>query len=302
MLPPFHFEFPVKPPYDWTYLYDLLYCHRLEGIESFVDRRYRRSIRIEDCEGALEVRFDQKRSCIHVDVHADSGIDVEVIKDRVRHVFDTKMDPEQHREHVTATDAVSELYRDLIGIRIHGAWDGFEGAVCIILGQLVSVAQGRQLAKRVIELYGDEVKTPVFHECRLHFPTATRLKDADLSGIGLAKLRQSAVRDLAALVADGEINLSPDADLIKTRKALLSIRGVGKWTTEMIAMRCLGDRNAFPSTDLVAKRALIENNLLKGDWSPWNAYITLALWKRYAKVFTQPSAPSKLNTDLPSGR
>src|SRR5262249_43024691 len=111
------------------------------------------------------------------------------------------------------------------------------------------------------------------------FPEPQVLAEASLRDIGMTKVRELAIRELAKRVSSGELKLSRSAPLEETKNQLLAIRGIGPWTVEMIAMRCLGDCNAFPRSDLVVRRSLEKHRLQKGDWSPWNAYVTLALWK-----------------------
>jgi AraC family transcriptional regulator of adaptative response / DNA-3-methyladenine glycosylase II len=113
------------------------------------------------------------------------------------------------------------------------------------------------------------------------------LAEANLKDIGITKVREHAIHELSRLVLEKRITLSRSADLEETKRQLLKIKGIGTWTVEMIAMRCLGDTNAFPRSDLIIKRALEHHKNEKGDWSPWNAYITLALWKKYAKTMSK---------------
>jgi AraC family transcriptional regulator of adaptative response / DNA-3-methyladenine glycosylase II len=166
------------------------------------------------------------------------------------------------------TDRVSKILWKHKGIRIPGSWDSFETAVGVIVGQFVSVSHAKQKMAKIVELFGSPL-----------FPTPEVLAQADLKKIGMTKVKEHAIRELSRKISTGEIQLSRTVDILETKKKLLEIKGIGSWTAEMIAMKCLGDTNAFPKNDLVIQRLLKNSKAVKQDWSPWNAYVTVALWK-----------------------
>jgi AraC family transcriptional regulator of adaptative response / DNA-3-methyladenine glycosylase II len=168
------------------------------------------------------------------------------------------------------------LLNHLPGLRVPGAWDGFELAVRAILGQQVSVAAATTMSGRIARSFGVPFHQPSKEDARL-FPDASVLAQADLTSIGLTKQRAATVQELAARVASGEIRF--DAEVEGLRRALLSVRGIGPWTVEYVAMRALGEPDAFPDTDLALRKAvpegLIERSAL---WRPWRAYASMYLW------------------------
>ena len=110
------------------------------------------------------------------------------------------------------------------------------------------------------------------------FPTAAALADADLAGLGLTGARVRALRVLAAEVAGGRLRLDGGADRVETRARLLALPGVGRWTAEYIAMRALGDPDAWPESDLVLRRRVAARAANPDSWRPWRAYGALHLW------------------------
>jgi AraC family transcriptional regulator of adaptative response / DNA-3-methyladenine glycosylase II len=96
---------------------------------------------------------------------------------------------------------------------------------------------------------------------------------------------------LARALADGSVELGPGADPAAARVALLDLPGIGPWTVEYVAMRALGDPDAFPVTDLGVRRSLQRLGLPARPsevpararaWRPWRAYATAHLWAALA--------------------
>lgn len=178
---------------------------------------------------------------------------------RVRDLFDVDHNP-------------ASLPRSARGVRIPGAWDTFETAVSVIAGQVVSTASARAAMAKIQERFGEPGK----------FPGASRLRQADLSKYGLTRTKARAVQALAAAVESGEVRLSRASPLAETRAALSALPGLGPWTTELIALRCLGDTDAFPTSDLAVARALQTGEQNPEKWRPWRGYLTLLLWKKHS--------------------
>lgn len=147
------------------------------------------------------------------------------------------------------------------GLRVPGCVDGFELAVRAILGQQVSVAAASTLAGRIAAR----------HDGR--FPSAPELAAAEPPTF-MPAARARALQQLARAVADG-LRLDPPQDVEQTRAALLALPGIGPWTVEYIAMRALGDRDAYPASDLVLRRA---DGGRSDRWRPFRAYAAMQLW------------------------
>ena len=177
---------------------------------------------------------------------------------------------------------LAKLIKARPGLRVPGAWDGFELAVRAILGQQVSVAGASTLTARLAAKHGHPV--PFQIERLAHtFPTAEELVDADLT-IGIPASRAEAIREFAKAAVAQTIVFDGDHDAVTCVKRLCAIRGLGPWTAQYIAMRALSDPDAFPAGDLVLLRAAgikttaaMERHAER--WRPWRAYAAMHLWQ-----------------------
>jgi 3-methyladenine DNA glycosylase/8-oxoguanine DNA glycosylase len=187
-----------------------------------------------------------------------------------------------------AVPVLGALHARRPGLRVPRGYDAFETAVCAILGQLVSVQFARVLAGQVVAVAGEPMVHPVTGEKVKLFPTPRALARADLSGVGTTGARKRALQHFAAAVDAGELSLSDAQDPAQFRKALLAIPGIGPWTAEYIALRCIADTDAFPATDLILQRALEANPGLRVDaCKPWRAYAAIHLWEEFAGKLTK---------------
>ena len=282
-----HIEIPVIAPFDSDHMFGFLKNHCVLGVESVTSNSYRRAFKVKDATGSVAVSYHEKNSQLDVALSISDTTSIRECIERVRDLFDARLNPHAHLNDLVTKDPIASCYLSTLGIRVPGAWDSFETAICIILGQLVSVEQAKFKVKKLVETLGQKIKNPHHPDCSHFFPTAEILAQTSLNGIGITKVREQAIRELARKVVARELDLSRSSDIEKTKEQLLSIKGIGPWTVEMIAMRCLGDTNAFPKNDLIIKRALAQHQIPKGDWSPWNSYITLALWKAFAVTLSK---------------
>jgi 3-methyladenine DNA glycosylase/8-oxoguanine DNA glycosylase len=229
---------PVREPYDWELVLDWLGTRAIPGLERVEDGAYRRDgVAVTRVEGGIEVRGA-----------ADATV--------VARVFDVGHDP--------AARGDDPLFARAPGIRVPGAWSGWELAVRAVLGQQVSVAGARRTAEKLVEGLGEDGG----------FPTPEAVAEGELPGMPAARAR--ALRALAEAVAGG-LRLDPPLDLAATRVALLALPGFGPWTVEYIAMRALRDPDAWPGSDLWLRRATGDADPER--WRPWRAYAAMVIWQ-----------------------
>src|SRR5262249_28040394 len=203
---------------------------------------------------------------------------------RVKALMDLACNPAE------VAQALGALARPHPGLRVPGAFDGFEIAVRAILGQQVTVAAARTVAGRFAPLFAAPIAPPLPALATL-FPTAqliAGLPAGRIARLGMPGARARTVVALARAVADGRLDLAPNADAEAALEALRAVPGIGEWTAQYIAMRALSWPDAFPHTDLGVMKALGEKNakrvLEAGEgWRPWRAYAVMHLWQSLAK-------------------
>lgn len=288
---------PYLDRYDWDTLLGYFARHEVFGIDAVQDGCYLRHLQTPGGECFLKVEHLEKHRSLQLSLQLTDFADLRYVVDTVRCVFDVDHNPRQ----VTLPSDCPEEARNLIeaqaGIRVPGAFDPLETAVGVVLGQLVSTRQGRLNLKKLVEKFGRKSSHPRHPQLYRLFPTAEVLASEDLSVLGFTRVRAEAIRDLAVASLDGRLDLSRSCDLAATRQALARIRGIGPWTVEMIALRCLGDTDAFPASDLVLKRALDKFAAPPARFSPWRSYLALALWKTETAT-PQEKAPASESAEV----
>ena len=229
---------PAREPFDWPRLLDWLGARAIAGLEAVADGIYTRGgVAVARVDGGIEVSGE-----------ADPAV--------VARVFDVGHDP--------AALGDDPLFERAPGIRVPGAWSGWELAVRAVLGQQVSVAGARRTAQKLVAELGEAG----------HFPPPEAVASGPLPGMPAARAR--ALRALAEAVAGG-LALDPPLDVAATRAALLALPGFGPWTVEYIAMRAQRDPDAWPGSDLWLKRAAAGSDPER--WRPWRAYAAMVLWQ-----------------------
>ena len=278
------FELSFRPPYDWRAVSAFLGARTIAGVESAEDGCYRRTVRVaaggKEHRGWIEVALSQKKPALRVIVSASLAQALPPVLSRVKALMDLACHPTE------VSRALGALARRHPGLRVPGAFDGFEVAVRAILGQQVSVAAARTVAARFAAAFGDPIDTP-FTSLSCVFPEAgavAPLPYGRIARLGMPGARARTVVALARALADGELVLMPNADIEATLERLRALPGVGEWTAQYIAMRALAWPDAFPHTDLGVKRALGEADarrvLAAGEaWRPWRAYAVMHLWQ-----------------------
>ena len=265
---------PLRTPYHMDWVYDFLARRSLPGVEEVCGRTWRRALPVNGQQtGWLEVRAEPE--ALEVAIPGRAAVRLGELLARVRRVFDLDADP-MAVEAVLGEDPLLArgIARDP-GLRVPGAWNGFEMAVRAILGQQVSVARSRSLAVALCERYGGG-----------DFPTAEVLAEADVAAIGMPGRRGEAIRALARLVLDGSLVLDDGSDPLELQEALTRVPGIGPWTAGYIGMRVAKDPDAFPDADWVVLKVLRAKasaaRARAEAWRPWRAYAVMVLWRMEA--------------------
>lgn len=282
------FELSYRPPYDWPAASAFLGARAVAGVEAVEEGRYRRGARLQvdgkAHRGWIEISPSPKKPALRVAVSSSLAKALPPVLARVKALMDLSCSPAE------VSAALGPLARRHPGLRLLGAFDGFEVAVRAIVGQQVTVAGARTVAGRFAAAFGEPLETP-FRSITTLFPAAETiagLADGKIARLGMPGARARSIIALARAVAEGRLDLAPSADVEATLDALRALPGVGEWTAQYIAMRALAWPDAFPHTDLGVMKALGETSarrvLAAGEaWRPWRAYAVMHLWQSLNK-------------------
>jgi len=284
-----------RPPYDWEAIVAFLRARAIPGVEAVSNDRYARTIAIGDTRGVLVVE-PAKENCLRATVRFADLRSLPAIIARVRRVFDLAADPVAIGAHLGQDPRLAPLVAARPGLRVPGAWDGFELAVRAILGQQITVPAATGLAGKLVLAFGETMADPVARAQGLThvFPTPRQLVQADLTVIGMPKARQMALASLAAAVVADPLMFGPRRSLDAAVAQLRSLAGIGEWTAQYIAMRELREPDAFPAADIGLLRAMRDARGVRPSpgellahaeqWRPWRAYAALHLWASEASA------------------
>jgi AraC family transcriptional regulator of adaptative response / DNA-3-methyladenine glycosylase II len=284
-----------KPPYDWDAIIGFLAARAIPGVELVTPTLYRRTFD----GGSIAVSHEPARRRLRAAVRIDDVGALSRILPRVRRVFDLDADPEAIAAHLAADPALAPMVAKRPGLRLPGAWDGFEMAVRATIGQQITIAGARHLLGKLVAAHGERIDGG--DEGLTHvFPAPDRLVDAEIAALGMPGARGRAISNMArAALADWtlfERAVSLDAAIEK----LCAVPGIGDWTAHYIAIRALRETDAFPSSDIGLIRALAENGvrpsaktvLARAEaWRPWRAYAAQHLWTH---DFAMPRTKEKI--------
>ena len=283
-----------RPPLDWPRLRAFLASRGAAGVECAQGQRYLRTVSLEiggkTHRGWIAAEPLPQQNALRLEISSSLMPALAPLLARVRRLFDLDANPRIIEEHLCRDARLKPIVRRQAGLRVPGAFDGFELALRAVLGQQVSVKGASTLFGRCAAAFGEPAgfESAAMPREALQFfaPTAERIAQADLRELivlGLTKKRAETIRALARAVAAGELKLEPGVNIEETMQGLQALPGIGAWTAHYIAMRSLGYPDAFPHADLGLMKTL---GLRKpGDmlaaaepWRPWRSYAAHHLW------------------------
>ena len=236
--------------------------------------------------------FSIRFCTLRLTIHGMQTVDLFTVVQRVRELFDLDAPVGDISRTLGADPMLKGLLKQAPGIRVPGAWDGFELTIRAILGQQVSVKAATTLSGRIAQRYGEKLPPELaarFEGGPTHlFPEPAKLARGRYNNIGLVTARIETIRRIASAAASGELRFDSAQDPDAFCEAMTAMRGIGDWTAQYVAMRALKNPDAFPSSDLGLLRAFDEEGrprIKPGDlldraeaWRPWRAYAALLLW------------------------
>ncbi len=257
----------------------------MRGVESVQDDAYFRTVKLGDHAGWIRVRNEPSESALLVELSSALVCERDALRSRLAHVFDASADPALIAAHLAQHTLLADSLARRPGLRVPGAFSGFELAVRAILGQQVTVKAATTIAGRFANAFGDAVDTP--------FPELTHLSPAshrvaavsvdDIASLGIIQTRARSIIAIAQEIESGRLVLEPGAHFDAVIAQLVALPGIGAWTAHYIAMRALRWPDAFPRGDIALRNALgpvtaARAEALSEEWRPWRSYAALHLW------------------------
>lgn len=286
MRPEISLLLPYQPPYDWQSMLEFLQRRAIPGVERIVGNRYERTVDIGDEYGTLGVEPGDGHS-LRVVVRFPKLSALPIIIARVRRVFDLAADTLAINEYLARDGTLAPLVAARPGLRVPGAWDGFELAIRAVLGQQITVTAAIRLAGKLVAAHGQPLAQA--EEGLTHtFPRPQALANVDLVSLGVPRSRAKTLSSVATATLERPELFEQGASLEEAINRLRSIWGVGEWTAQYIALRQYREPDAFPAADVGLLRALerlegrtytpAELLARSGAWRPWRAYAAQHLW------------------------
>ncbi|WP_345631951.1 AlkA N-terminal domain-containing protein [Streptomyces thinghirensis] len=275
---------PFRTPLNPDNLFGHLAATAVPGVEEWRDGAYRRTLRLPYGHGVVALTPNSDHIACRLTL--SDLRDLTVAISRCRRLLDLDADPAAIDDQLRADALLAPLVDKAPGRRVPRTVDEAEFAVRAVLGQQVSTAAARTHAARLVTAHGDTVDDPEGGLTHL-FPSAAALAAVDPETLAMPRTRRTTFTTLVSHLADGSLNLGVECDWAETRARLLALPGFGPWTADVIAMRALGDPDAFLPTDLGIRRAAGELGLPStpaaltaraAAWRPWRAYAVQYLW------------------------
>jgi AraC family transcriptional regulator of adaptative response / DNA-3-methyladenine glycosylase II len=274
------------PPYDWPAMLEFLRRRAIPGLERVAADRYTRTVQLGRLQGTIAVQ-PAAGNALGVTVRFPRLSKLPAIIARLRRVFDLAADPIAISAHLAKDRTLAALVKARPGLRLPGAWDGFELAIRAVLGQQITVAAAVRLAGRLVATHGERLTAPDGDLTHV-FPEPEALASADLTSLGMPRSRAAALSAVAAAAVANPHLFDATCGLDDAVRRLRSIQGVGEWTAQYIALRQLREPDAFPAADVGLLRAMATqegrryspSELLdrSSTWRPWRAYAAQHLW------------------------
>ena len=275
-----------RPPYDWDAMLDFLRLRAIPGVERVEGDTYARTICLDGSQGTVSVR-PGAGNALQAVVRFPRLQALPAIIARLRRVFDLASDPVAIAAQFARDPVLTALIQARPGLRVPGAWDGFELAMRAVLGQQITVAAAIRLAGKLVAAHGAPMAQPDGALTHV-FPLPEAVAGAELASLGMPRSRAATLSAVAAAAVADRHLFEAGGSLAESVLRLREIRGIGEWTAQYIALRQLREPDAFPSADIGLIRALerLESRaytpaqlLARAEvWRPWRAYAAQHLW------------------------
>ncbi len=279
-------QLSYRPPFDWAGIIKFLKTRAMKGVEWVAEDGYYRTVQLDGRKGWFHIRHAPEKRALMVEFSHLLTPVLPALLGRLRNLFDLSARPDIIVERLKEDRLLADVVALNPGLRVPGAFDGFELAVRAVLGQQITVRAATTLAGRFVEAFGEKFETP-YPELKLLCPTPQRVASADVEGLaslGIIRTRANSIIALAQEISTGRLRLEADTHPEVKIRQLVGLPGIGKWTANYIAMRALRWPDAFSGEDIALRNRLGGVSAARAEelsqaWRPWRSYATLHLWQ-----------------------
>jgi AraC family transcriptional regulator of adaptative response / DNA-3-methyladenine glycosylase II len=281
-------QLAYRPPYDWAGVLEFLKARELKRVEWVTDAFYARTVHLGDKKGWIKVTKSEKKNALLLELSHGLTSVLPALLNRVRDLFDLNARPDVISKQLRKDKLLAPMIKATPGLRVPGAFNGFELGLRAILCQQVTVKSATTIACRFAEAFGERFVTPFPQLDRLTPSPAciARASVDDIAKLGVVSARAKSIIALARSHASGELSLengvhhNPDDTIAR----LAELPGIGRWTAHYIAMRALRWPDAFPKEDIAIRKNLGGVSAKQAEemsqaWRPWRSYAVLHIWK-----------------------
>jgi len=290
-------QLAYRPPYDWDGILDFLANRQLKGVEWVTGSSYARTVHLGDARGWIRVTQPKKKNSLMMEFTHSLTPVLPALLTRVRDLFDLNARPDLISGQLSRDRRLAPLVKQTPGMRVPGAFNGFELGLRAIIGQQVTVKAATTLGCRFAEAFGEPIVTP-FPELSRLTPAATRVAKAsvdDIAKLGIVSMRSRSIIALAQaqvsgkMALDGGVHHKPDEAI----RQIVELPGIGPWTAHYIAMRALRWPDAFPKEDIAIRNNLgglsaKEAEEMSQAWRPWRSYAVMHIWRSLGGKAARP--------------
>lgn len=274
---PITLQLQYRPPYDWDSVIDFFARHALTGVEEVTADSYCRNVRIDGEHTVIYVEHRPKNNALQLQLDSPSAKYLMQIVAQVRQMFDLDANPQMIQDVLTQDPILKSLIQRFPGIRAPTQGSVYESMIRSIVGQQVSVAAARSACSKLAGACANDEEKRDGAVC---FPPSKTLAGLPDDYFPMPGRRVATLRNVCQLNNDldgGEIDLP----------SLSKIKGIGPWTTAMVAMRGYGNPDIFPDGDLGlikaynaldASHAKLTKSRVE-QWRPWRSYAANLLWR-----------------------
>ncbi|WP_035610640.1 DNA-3-methyladenine glycosylase 2 [Haloferula sp. BvORR071] len=275
-----------RPPYDWEGTLAFLRGRAIRDVELVSEDAYARTVQLGKHTGWVKVGHAPAKHALVVEFTNSLVPVLPALLGRLRNLFDLAARPDLIAAHLGQDELLKPWVEKNPGLRVPGAFDGFEMAIRAILGQQITVKAATTIACRFAEAFGEKITTPFPELTRLSplAETVARASLDDVARLGIISARSNSILAMARAFRAGDLTLDAGSNPESAIAKLVALPGIGQWTANYIAMRALRWPDAFPKEDIAVRNALGRVSAKQAEersqaWRPWRSYAVLHLWR-----------------------